>query len=56
MFSLELVVERLGIMIVDENELTAGGKFVDKLEDLLVPLDGHQTADVYLVRGGAMRD
>ena len=36
MLRLDLVVERLGIMVVDENELPARGKLIYELEDLLV--------------------
>ncbi|CDX53615.1 hypothetical protein MPL3365_180222 [Mesorhizobium plurifarium] len=55
MFRLELVIERLGIMIVDENELPAKSQFIDELEDLLVPLHRHEAADIYLVWSGCMR-
>src|SRR5690606_30189677 len=51
----QLVVERLGVVIVDQDERRPRCELVDELEDLLVPLGGHKAANVDDVGGRPFR-
>src|SRR3546814_13584113 len=46
MLGFELVVERLGVVVVHENERRPRRELLDELEYLPVPLDRHEAAHV----------
>src|SRR6185312_4143074 len=45
-FRFELIIERLGIVIVDEDERRSGPQIIHKLKDFGVSLCGHQAAHI----------